>query len=131
MASHNVASIICQALGRGVTRSKRRALQWCRKAADNGNSNSCLFLAECMYLDLHHDREAGHVGEAAGVAASAGLMEVHDVPPEVLAGVVHWVQKGCVTGQSDPFHELDVMRRSALEGGIHCHNDGCQVVGRD
>jgi hypothetical protein len=33
---HDVASIVCRALGCGVTRSKRRSQQWLRKAAENG-----------------------------------------------------------------------------------------------
>jgi len=45
MASQDVASSICQAMGRGVTRSKRRAMRWMRKAAENGNIEACLHLA--------------------------------------------------------------------------------------
>ena len=97
--SHDVASTLCQALGRGVTRSKRRAMQWCRKAAENGQHESCLTLATYMYMDLPYAREVGHVGEAAGVATpSGGVVEGHDVPPDVLTHVVHWLQKGCVAG---------------------------------
>jgi TPR repeat protein len=40
---------MCQALGRGVTRSKRLAMQCCRKAADNGHTYSCQRLASSMY----------------------------------------------------------------------------------
>jgi len=83
-----VASIDCQALGRGVTRSKRRALQWLRKAAGNGLADACLHLAGRMYLDYPYAREVGHVGEAAGVATSTGVTEGHDVPPDVLTSVV-------------------------------------------
>jgi len=36
MASHDAASVICPALGHGVTRSKRKAITWCRKAAEQG-----------------------------------------------------------------------------------------------
>ena len=88
MASCDAVSIICQALGRGVTRSKRRAMQWCRKAAEVGESNACMQIASYMYRDQPYGREVGHVGEAAGVATSAGVMEGHDVPPDVLTGVV-------------------------------------------
>jgi hypothetical protein len=35
-APYDVVSIIYQALGRGVTRSKRRSVQFCRQAAENG-----------------------------------------------------------------------------------------------
>ena len=85
-----MASIICQALGRGVTRSKRRALQWMRKAAENGNAVACLRLAMVMYGDHPYAREVGHVVEVAGIlATSARVPEGHDVPPDVLMGVVH------------------------------------------
>ena len=132
MASHDVASNICQALGRGVTRSKRRAQKWRRKAAENGDANACLQLAGNMYGDQPYAREAGHVGEAIGVPTSAGVMEGHDVPPDVLTSVKYWLQKGCVTGQHDPLTELDVLRNMALEvkeWSKYCRNDGCEVVG--
>ena len=122
-----MASNICRALGRGVTRSKQRALQWQRKAAENGDAESCLSLAHRMYEDRPYAREVGHVGEAAGVAALIGDMEVlHDVPRDVLADVCCWLRKGG--------HNMSVMldeyRREALEGGQHCHNEGCQVLGQ-
>ena len=59
--------------------------------------------------------------EAAGVATSAGVMEGHDVPADVLASVVHWLRKGG--------HNVDAFRRMALEGSDYCYNDGCEVVG--
>jgi len=102
-----VASIICQALGRGVTRSKRRALQWMRKAAEIGHTQSCSTLASRMYGDWPYAREVGHVVEAAGAATSAGVMEGHDVPPYVLNSVVLFGRQviiqttswmGCVEG---------------------------------
>ena len=89
-----MASDVCQALGRGVTRSKRRALQWLRKAADNGDVDSCKRLAFHMYGDHPYAREVGHIEEAAGVATSAGVTEGHDVPTDVMTGVLHWLQKG-------------------------------------
>jgi len=122
-----MASIICQALGRGVARSKRRQQKWCRKAADNGRDMSCMQLASSMYADAPYAREAGRVGEAAGVATSAGVMEGHDVPQDVLTDVVHWLRKGG-RGQ-DPVDWLVRFRRRALEGGKYCFNDGCEVVG--
>jgi len=125
MASHDEASNVCQTLGRGVTRSKRRAQECTRKAAENGDAGACLRLATRMYGDHPYAREVGHVGEAAGVATSAGVMEVHDVPPEVLTGVVHWIRKG----GHDPVAELDVFRRIALKGAKYCRNGGCEVVG--
>ena len=129
MASYDAASNICQALGRGVTRSKRKAIQWGRKAAENGhasengNADACLKLAAHMYMDKPYAREVGHVGEAAGVAMSAGDMEGHNVPPDVLTSVVHWLRKGGHTVDM-----LDGFRREALEGASFCQNDGCQVV---
>jgi len=124
MSSHDEATIICQALGRGVTRSKRRAQEWRRKAADNGHADACLTLAARMYLDQPYAREVGHVGEAAGVDTSAGVMGGHDVPPDVLNGAVHWLRKGEHTVDM-----LAALRSMALEGGQYCHNDGCEVVG--
>jgi len=120
-----VARNICQALGRGVTRSKRRAQEWRRKAAENADADECLRLAAHMYGDLPYAREVGHVGEAAGVATSAGVMEGHDVPPDVMIGVIHWLRKG----GHNTVDELDEFRRRSLEGAKYCHNDGCEVVG--
>ena len=120
-----MASIICEALQRGVARSKRRAVQWLRKAADSGRTESCVTLASFVYLDTPYAREVGHVGQAAGVASSAGVMDGHDAPPDVLTSVVHWLRRG-----GHPLDELDVFRRLALEGGKYCRNEGCEVVGQ-
>ena len=51
-------------------------------------------------LDLPYAREVGHVEEAAGVATSAGVMEGHDVPPDVLTGVVHCGRGGMIHSTS-------------------------------
>jgi len=118
----NVASIICQALRRGVTRSKRWAMQWLREADEKGRTESCLALAAHVHLDSPYAREVGHVGEAAGVATSAGVMGGHDVPPDVLTSVVHWLRLG-----QHPLDKLDGFSRAALEGGKYCHNEGCEV----
>jgi hypothetical protein len=96
-------------------------MQWMRKAADNGYSKAYLCIARDMYLA----RELGHVVEAAEVARSAGGMEGHDVPPDVLTGVVHWLRKG----DHDPVRNLQVYRRAALEGGMYCYNETCRVRG--
>jgi len=76
--------------------------------------------------DIPYAREVGHVGEAAGVATSTGFMEGHNVPPDVLTGVVHWLRKGGI----NPIEWLPVLRTQALEGGQYCRNDGCEVVGQ-
>jgi len=94
MATRDVASNVCRALGRGVTRSKRKSKQWMCKAAENGQANACTQLAQHMYLGLPYAREIGHVGEAAGVATSAGLIEGHDIPQDVLPSLVYWLPKG-------------------------------------
>jgi len=120
-----MASNICQALGRGVTRSKRRATQWMRKAAELGETASCLRLACRMYTNQPYAHEVGHVGESAGVADPTGVMEGHDVPPFVLTGVLHWLRKG----GHDPMDSLQMFRKGALEGAPYCRNDGCGVVG--
>ena len=120
-----MARIICQALGRGVTRSKRRSTQWVRTAAENGNADACLDLAERMYIACPYAREVGHVGVAAGVTTSAGVIEGHDVPSDVLTGVVHWLRKG----GHDLSGYLDRFRRQVLEGAPYCFNDGCEVMG--
>jgi len=125
VASQDMASIVYPALGRGVTRSKRRAMQWLRKAAENGHSHACGVLASDMYADLPNAREVGHVEEAAGAATSAGVMEGHDVPPDVLTSVVHWLRKG----GHNPIDKLHGVRREALSGAKYCRNDGCEVVG--
>jgi TPR repeat protein len=84
--------------------SKRRAMQWRRKAAENGHPDSCLHLADQMYGDHSYAREVGHVGEAAGVATSARVTDGHDIPPDVMTGVLHWLREG----GHNPF---DVLRR--------------------
>jgi TPR repeat protein len=129
-AAANLSAMYTLGTG-GVTRSKRRAMQWRRKAADKGVVESCIKLANCMYAGLPHAREVGHVEvEATGVAMSAAEMEGHDhVPPEVLTSVVHWLRKGCVTAQRDPLDCLEELRRRAVEGAAYCDNDGCEVVG--
>ena len=100
-------------------------MQWRRKAAENGHIASCLKLARVMYIDLPYAREVGHVGLAAGVAAPAEVMEGHDVPPDVLTNVVHWLRKG----GHNPVDQLCAFRREAQEGGMYCDNDECQVKG--
>jgi len=121
-----VASAICQSLGRGVTRSKRRAVQWLRKAAEMGHDKACLALAARMYGDVPYARQVGHVGEAAGVATSiADMVLLHDVPPDVMTSVVHWLHRG----GDNLSQSLDGFRREALVGANYCSNDGCEVVG--
>jgi hypothetical protein len=98
-----------------------------RKAAENGFERACLKLAARIYLDYPYAREVGQVGKAAGVAASIGDMEVlHDVPPDALTSVVHWLQ---LPGKN-PASTLTAFRRAALEGHKYCCNDGCEVVGQ-
>jgi len=137
MASHDEASSIFLALSRGVTRSKRRAHEWLRKAAENGEANECLKLALHVYRDDPYAREIGHVEVAAGFATSAEVMEglgltggrirEHDVPPDVLTSVLHWLQKGC---HEDPLRSrLNALRYMVLKGAPYCHNDGCVVEG--
>jgi len=97
-----------------------------RKAADLGSADACKKLARTMYMDQPHAREVGRVEEAAGVATSAGVMEGHDVPADVLTSVVHWLQKAGF----HPVATLNMLRSVALEGAKYCHNDGCDVVGK-
>jgi len=125
VASSEVASIYCQTLGRGVTRSKRRAMQWVRKAAELGDTGACSELAKFMYGDRPYAREIGHVVEAAGVATPARVTEGHDVPPDVLTSVLYWLWRG----SHDPRAKLAVFLRTALEGATYCRNEGCEIVG--
>ena len=97
-----------------------------RKAAGNGLADACLHLAGRMYLDYPYAREVGHAVEAAGVATSAGVMEGHDVPPDILTGVMHWLRKD----GGDPVAMLDDLRRHVLDGYKYCFNEGCEVVGQ-
>jgi hypothetical protein len=97
-----------------------------RKAAEIGLAGACSTLAVGMYEDGPYAREVGHVGEAAGVATSAGFMEGHDVPPDVMIGVVHWIRKG----GHDPVDSLVVLRSRARDGVKCCRNEGCEVVGQ-
>ena len=122
----------CQALGRGVTRSKRRAMKWCRKAADVDLADACQHLARAMYINQPYAREAGHVAEdvdrVAGIATPAMLatvMQGHDVPPDVLISVVRWLLRGKV----NLLGALDTLQRIAREGAKYCFNDGCEIVG--
>jgi hypothetical protein len=112
----NIAAMYAIGTG-GVAHSKRRAMQWRRKAADTGVVQSCVVLAREMYHDHPHACEVGLVEvEATGVAMSAADMEGHDVPPEVLKSVGHWLQKGCVTGGPTPLDYVEEFRREALRG---------------
>jgi hypothetical protein len=106
-------------------------MQCMRKAAELGFPEACLALAARMYGDHPYAREVGHVGEAAGVATAAGVTEGHDVPPDVMTGVLHWLLKGGY----DPFRNectygyLASFRKTALVGAKHCRNEGCEVEG--
>ena len=100
-------------------------MHWRREAAENGKPEACATLALNIYLDQPYAREVGLAGEAAGVATSAGITDGHDVPPDVLTGVVHWLRKG----GHDLVALLNGYRRQALLGGQYCHNDGCEIVG--
>mmetsp|Transcript_36988 Transcript_36988/g.91397 ORF Transcript_36988/g.91397 Transcript_36988/m.91397 type:complete len:264 (+) Transcript_36988:337-1128(+) len=126
-AAYNLSGMY--AAGRGVTRSKRRAMSWLRKAAEDGHDASCQELARWMYEDRPYAREIGHVEASAGAAPATpsvgGLVEGHDVPPEVLTGVVHWLRKG---GHNPPA-ELNMFRWKAQAGSTYCYNDGCVVMG--
>jgi len=113
---------------RGVTRSKRMALRWLRKAAENGLAESCLAIANVMYADQPYAREVARVEEASEVATSAWTTQGHDVPPDVLTSVVYWLRKGGVTEQCEIFQELHQMRWEVLEGARWCCNDTCEVV---
>jgi len=124
-ASRDAASIMCQTLGRGVTRSKRQAMHWLREAANAGNAHTCAILASTVYHDQPYARVVGRVVEAAEVAMMDGVVEGHDVPPDVLNSVVHWLRKGGY----DSAAMLDNLRREALEGGQYCVNEGCEFVG--
>jgi hypothetical protein len=75
-----------------------------------------------MYMAMPYAHEVGHVGDADVVA---WFMEGHDISPDVLTSVVHWVRKG----GHDPINILDMLRREVWEGGKYCANDGCPVVG--
>ena len=101
-------------------------MQCRRKAAENGHADACVQLAARMYGDQPYAREVGHVVEAAGVATSVVVMDGHDVPSDVLTGVVHWLRNG----GHDVVTNLDELRNMALEGGAYCRNETCDVVGQ-
>jgi len=48
--------------------------------------------------------------------------------PDVLAGVVHWLQKMGM-GQNNIGAKLDALRKEAVEGAQYCFNEGCEVMG--
>ena len=100
-----------------------------RKAAECGHAHSCLRLAQYMYLELPCARVVGHVEEASGSGTSAGFMEGHDVPIDVLTSVVHWLRKGGGNPIHNSIKTLDRFRREVLVGSKYCHNQGCEVVG--
>jgi hypothetical protein len=95
------------------------------QAAENSHADSCFRLSARVYGDEPYFREVGRVGEAAGVATSAGVMEGHDVPPDVTTEVVHWLRKG-----GHPYSMLNTIRFMPLEGGPYCVNEGCSAVGQ-
>jgi hypothetical protein len=129
-AAQNISAMYTVGTG-GVARSKRRAMQLRRKAADMGVVQSCVQLAREMYADWPHARVVGYVEvEATGVATSAADEEGHDVPPEVLKSVLYWLQKGCVTGGPTSLDFLEGLREAAVAGLPYCVNDGCEVVGQ-
>ena len=85
-------------------------------------------MEECQPLmngDRPYAREVGHVEEAAGAATSAGDTRGHDIPPDVLDSVVHWLRKG----GHNPGTKLEGLRMTALVGARFCRNDGCEVMG--
>jgi hypothetical protein len=84
----------------------------------------CLFSMTLMNGDLPYAREIGLVEEeeAAGTT-SAGYVEGHDVPPDVLTSVLHWFRQA----QHNPVEGLADLRKMALEGGRYCYNEGCEV----
>ena len=122
LAPISVECLFSMTLLRGVARRKQMSMRWTLKAAEIGRDRSCWQLAASMYLGHPYAREVGYVEAAAGVATSAGAMEGHDVPADVLTGVVHWLRKGGL----DP---IDDFRRAAQEGAKHGFNDGCEIVG--
>jgi len=144
MRVDDMAGIICQALGCGVRRSKRQAMRWRRRAVEGGDSNACLTLASGMYGDHPYAREVGQAVDAAGVAAELadeGAAEVlyrHDVPADILIGVVQWLLKGGAAGiyegddgrVYDPAQALAGLRNTALEGGNFCLNEACEFEGQ-
>jgi hypothetical protein len=79
-----------------------------------------------MYANHPYAREVGLVVEAAGAASSSGVIEGHDVPPDVLTGVVHWLRKGGHHIVAD----REFSRRAALDGAKYSSNDGCEVMGQ-
>mmetsp|Transcript_33172 Transcript_33172/g.81523 ORF Transcript_33172/g.81523 Transcript_33172/m.81523 type:complete len:167 (-) Transcript_33172:759-1259(-) len=119
-------------VGRGVKRSKRKAMEWCRKGAELvGDTTACRKLAMDMYADEPYAREVGHLAEATVADISPAVAEGHlDVPVDVLFDVLHWLRKA---GEGDPIAALSMLRREVIrrevEGGAFCSNDGCDVVG--
>jgi TPR repeat protein len=111
-----VASNICQALGRGVTRSKRQAMTWLRRATELGHVKTCMRLTNGIYEDEPYAREVGRVEDPAVVATLAGGMEGHDVPPDVLTSVVHWLQSVGFGTYCSPRHRVSL--NSINEGQI-------------
>ena len=133
-------------LPRGVPRSKRVSMRWMRKAAEDGSTPACLSLAQCMYGDHPYSRDTGHVEDAAALPTPAEAMESHgdlneafqcapledhDVPPDVLRGVLHWLREssGDEYAGADALQYLDMFRSDALDGCKYCYADGCEVVG--
>jgi len=123
-------------VGRGVARSKRRALKWVREAAELGHAEACLQLAYGLYHDYPYAREVGHTELATGDicadlcgGAEPGLSRVKghgDVPADVMTSVIQWMLRG----GHNPLTEIDACRSVAVEGGQYCRNDGCEVVGQ-
>ena len=65
------------------------------------------------------------MGEAAGSVTSAGVMDGHDVPLDVLNSVIYWLSKG----GHDILAELERCRSRAVEGVQYCFNENCEVAG--
>ena len=85
-----------------------------------------------MYADHPYAREVGHAVEAAGLVKvsesmnSSGVMEEHDVSPDVMSSVVYWLQK---LPSEKSAVALDMFRSAMQEGAKYCFNAGCEAVG--
>lgn len=113
------ASNLCvmYASGRGVKRSKRRSQLWARRAADLGTALVCLDLARDMHTDRPYARKVGFVVGAEEVGHEV-FTQGHDVPPAVLASMVHWIRKAALV---DPRRVLCVYRDFAIKGPVVCY----------
>jgi len=129
-------------VGRGVPRDRCRMFMWIRREAQLGGSRACFRLARSMYRNDKWARKEGRVEHVTSFpnvthtlnSVSRDRHTHHDVPLQVLAEVVYWLQKGDVMEvrchvAEENVSSLHKFRMEALIGETFCFNEACSFQG--